>query len=132
MMDCNISPAIVVKSKPSEVSAFLSSRGQIYKNGMIIVDIPEKKLTNIVCRYGLSIPWIQLQVGWKVWVMPTFMHDRRWIVFGIEETGLITDNDVLLFDLPPGNMKITIGNNTIETDGLTSTKINGPNHEVLV
>lgn len=125
------SPAIVKKAKPSEVTAALALKGQTYEKGMIIIDIPEKKLTDIICRYALSVPWIQLQPGWKIWAKPTFQGQRRWIVTGIEETGNITDNDVLLFDLPAGNMKIKIGTNTIETDGSTSVKINGTNHEVL-
>ena len=126
------SPAKIVKAKPSEVTAFLSLRSQTYEPGMVIVDIQELNLFNIICRWSLPF-WIQPQVGWKVWVEPTWGESERWILSGIENLSTITDTDMLIIDLPAGDALIKVGNNKIKWDNITgSLKLNDTSLEVKI
>jgi len=118
-------------SSPSAVQSALSISGYIYEKGMIIVDIPEMGYLDIPAYYGLSLPWIQVQPTWEVWI--DFEPDQnRFVMTGIHNTGAISDTDMFLLSLPAGTFKITIGNNTLETDGATSWKLNGASLEVKV
>lgn len=75
---------------PAQVQVRCTALGLEYNNGAIFVSIPEIGLTGrnmVLCRYGLSIPYIRIQVGWKVWVEPTVEGNRRFIYTGIADCG---------------------------------------------
>lgn len=80
--------ANVVTSDPTMVKNECLSRGQLYDNGSIFCSCPELNMegTNLIyCRYALSIPYVQVQVGWNVWIEPTIGETERWIYVGIAD-----------------------------------------------
>ena len=88
MSDYSKHLAVVKISDPTLVQARLGS--DKYDKGAIYCSIPEIGMdgTNLVyCRYGLSIPYLQVKVGWKLWVEPTIENTRRWIYTGIADCG---------------------------------------------
>ncbi len=82
--------AKVMISDPTAVKNKCLSTGQLYDNGAIFVSCPEIGMegTNLIyCRYCLSIPYVQVQVGWYVWIEPTIDDTERWIYVGIADAG---------------------------------------------
>lgn len=89
---------------PSAVSARASAEGMIAHPGAIYVSIPEMGFEEpnlIYCRYGLSLPFLKIQSGWRVLVEPTIGDDSRFFFTGIVDCGPITpvDADQLLIQL---------------------------------
>jgi len=125
--------AIVKIGVPSSVETFLATKGQSnIDSKMVIIDIEEEGLFDIPAFNGLAIN-IQLQPNWIVWVMTPKGSDGRYVILGIHDNGVTLANDEMIkLDFPTGKAKITIGNNTIETDGSTSWKFNGTTLEVNV
>ena len=81
--------AIAKITSPIAVQSYLVGKGQTYINGMILVEIPEEGLVapNLIpCRYGLSMPYIQVAVGQKVWVEPTIGTTERWVYTGFADS----------------------------------------------
>ena len=75
---------------PSAVSARASAEGMIAHPGAIYVSIPEMGFEEpnlIYCRYGLSFPYLKIQMGWRVWVEPTIGDDSRFCYTGIVDCG---------------------------------------------
>lgn len=89
--------AIAKITDPIAVQNLCTSRGWSYDNGAIFIHIPEIGFegTNLIyCRYALSLPYIRVQVGWKLWVEPTIWNnngDQRWIYSGIADCGSINN-----------------------------------------
>ncbi len=84
----NFAKAII--TDPTAVTAKLASMGGIYEPGMIFVEIPEEGIVLpnlVVCRYGLSIPYIRVQENQNIWVEPTVGEDERWIYTGFADCG---------------------------------------------
>lgn len=82
--------AVVKISNPTLVQAKREAEGRKYDKGAIYCDIPEIGIEgaySIYCRYGLSIPYLQVKVGWKLWVEPTIKGIDRWIYTGIADCG---------------------------------------------
>lgn len=75
---------------PSLVTSRCNSEGGEYHDGAIYCEIPEMGFFDphlIYCRYGLSIPFIKIQPGWKLLVEPTIDDDMRWFYTGIADCG---------------------------------------------
>lgn len=75
---------------PAAVSARASAEGIIAHTGAIYVSIPEMgfEAPNLIyCRYGLSLPYLKIQEGWRVWVEPTIDDDSRFCYTGIVDCG---------------------------------------------
>jgi hypothetical protein len=82
--------ATALITDPIAVKARCTSRGTVFHNGSIWCSIPEIGMqgTNLMyCRYGLSIPYMRIQDGWKVLVEPTFNGDQRFFYTGISDCG---------------------------------------------
>jgi hypothetical protein len=90
--------AIAKTTDPADVEAECTSRGWQYDKGAIFVYIPEIGFegTNMIyCRYALSLPYIRIQEGWKLWVEPTIWNDngdQRWIYSGIADCGSVNNS----------------------------------------
>ena len=81
---------------PSAVSARASAEGITAHPGAIYVSIPEMGFEEpdlIYCRYGLSLPFLKIQSGWRVLVEPTIGDDSRFFFTGIVDCGPITPVD---------------------------------------
>jgi len=66
---------------PTLVDAQASAMGLTAHEGAIFITIPEMGLEGdnlVYCRYGLSIPYLRVKVGDKLWVEPT-IKKQRWI-----------------------------------------------------
>jgi hypothetical protein len=82
--------ATVKISDPALVKTKREAEGRKYDKGAIYCDVPEIGIEgaySIYCRYGLSIPYLQVKVGWKLWVEPTIKGIDRWIYTGIADCG---------------------------------------------
>lgn len=97
---------------PSAVRARLS--GQQYDNGAIFVECPEMGMQGsnlIYCRYGLSLPYVKVRAGQKVWIEPTIHDNERWKYTGFVDCGGFSpaDADEVFFGSESSNryMKIT-------------------------
>lgn len=75
-----ITDAMAVKAKTALM-------GGIYDEGAIFVDIPEIQLFGIYCRYGMSLPFVRVKSGDKLWVEPTVDGFERWIYTGFADCG---------------------------------------------
>ena len=87
--------AIAKITTPADVQAQLALTGDVYDKGAIFVEIAEEGMTNqlIYCRYGLSIPYYEVQVNEKVLVEHTSgteIKPERFFYTGIvDSTGTI-------------------------------------------
>lgn len=114
--------ATVKTGNPDDVKNECLGKGWTYDKGAIFVYIPELGFegTNYVyCRYGLSVPYLRVKDGWKVWVEPTIGEYDRWIYTGIADTSQDssidpTTDDMGLIILPEGTYHIKIGDNEIK------------------
>lgn len=100
-MNKNIATAVI--TDPALVVAECSRRGQVAHTGAIYCTIPELGFLGsdlIYCRYGLSLPYLRVQVGWRLLVEPTVGEDR-WFYTGLVDGGGPTfdTNDQLLIEL---------------------------------
>ena len=80
--------ATAMITDPSAVTAKCSALGQVAHKGAIFCSIPElgfEGVNLVYCRYGMSIPYIQVQQGWKLWVEPTILPDSRWVYTGFAD-----------------------------------------------
>ncbi len=88
----------------SQVTAKLTALRDTYVNGMIFVEIPELGFEGqnlILCRYGLSVPFLKVKVGQPLWVEPTIGELERFIYTGFAEPMIDSyddDDSVVLFD----------------------------------
>jgi len=86
------------------VTARLATLGDTYVNGMIFVEIPELGFEGknlILCRYGLSVPWVKIKADQPIWVEPTIGDSERFIYSGLAEPmidGHDNDNSITLLD----------------------------------
>jgi len=94
-MDTGKVKAIAMITDPTAVATKRSALGQTKTDkGAIYVSIPElgfEGVNLIYCRYGLSIPYFQVQVGWTLWVEPSIASSLggtdRWIYTGFADCG---------------------------------------------
>lgn len=90
--------AVVKIVTPSDVLA----RHDHYDNGAVYVDCPEMGFEGdnlLYCRYGLSNPYIKLEVDDKVWIESTIGNDERWIYTGFADARhLPVDNDEVMLE----------------------------------
>ncbi|TGN20822.1 hypothetical protein [Leptospira idonii] len=111
--------AIAKLVSQSEVSSRLSSFGDTYVNGMIFVEIPELGFQGknlILCRYGLSIPYLKVKKGQPLWVEPTIGDNERYVYVGFAEpmkNSYGNGNSIVLFDSGDLNITIEEGGNII-------------------
>jgi hypothetical protein len=88
--DKNVGIAKIVE--PAAVAAYLAPM-QGHPGG-ILCECPEMGFVGtdlIYCRYGLSLPFLKIQEGWKVLIEPTYNGDERWFYTGIADcTGTLT------------------------------------------
>lgn len=97
--------------------------------GSIFINIPELGFEGsmmIYCRYGMSIPYIKVIDGDKLWVEPTLEGTERWIYTGFADCGNSdaepTTTSRLTIPLESGIFTITFGENiTIEGDADAKT-----------
>lgn len=96
--------AIAMITDPTAVKTRAAASGwNSVPEGLIFCSIPEIGMegVNLVpCRYALSIPYIRIQEGWKLWVEPTIGETDRWIYTGIRDCG----GDIT----PDSNMQLLI------------------------
>lgn len=81
---------------PSEVASRALEEGYNAHPGAIFVSIPEMGFEEpdlIYCRYGLPIPYLKIQEGWRIWVEPTVDDDSRFCYTGIVDCGPATPED---------------------------------------
>jgi len=86
---------------PAAVQSYAASKGQQSHTGSIYVKCPELGFDTepLYCRYGLSIPYYEVQVDEKVLIEPTFGNDERWFYTGIVDTaGAIPTESFVLGD----------------------------------
>lgn len=86
----------------SAVKAKLGSKK--YDNGAIFVTCPEAGFTAsnmLYCRYGLSLPYVKVQIGQTVWIEPTVHDNERWKYTGFADCPFepAADDLLLLGDL---------------------------------
>lgn len=79
---------------PDQVNNKCSELGINYFKGMIFCTVPEMGFLNndlLPCRYGLSIPYLRVQVGWELLIEPTIIEGsglrKRWFYTGIADCG---------------------------------------------
>ena len=94
--------ATVVISDPVAVQARCSATGWEYHDGSIFCSIPEIGMTGtnlVYCRYGLGIPYIRVQIGWRLLVEPTIEDQERWFFTGFVDCGgqVVPDTTTQLF-----------------------------------
>jgi len=73
---------------PTAVQARCVTEGGVAHKGAIYCEIPEMGyvMPNLIyCRYGLSIPYLRVQVGWKLLVEPTVDGERRFFYTGLAD-----------------------------------------------
>ncbi|WP_411821210.1 hypothetical protein [Leptospira sp. 'Mane'] len=103
----------------SEVTSRLSTMGDTYVNGMIFVEIPELGFEGknlILCRYGLSIPFLKVKSGQPLWVEPTIGDNERYVYTGFAEPmkdAYDDDDSIVLFDSEDLLIKIKEDGNVI-------------------
>jgi hypothetical protein len=76
--------------EPSAVQTKCTAEGYTYYKGAIFCEVPEMGFfapNLIYCRYGLSIPYLRVQEGWKLLALPTINNDTRWFYTGIVDCG---------------------------------------------
>jgi hypothetical protein len=122
--------AIAKITDPTAVEARCSALGQTAHDGAIFCEIPELGYLgqNLqYCRYGLSIPYLRPQVGWKLWVEPTIGETERWKFTGFADCSGDDDadpatTDQFLLPLAAGKFKIKLGTDVfIELNGTAKT-----------
>jgi hypothetical protein len=115
---------------PSAVTSRCSANGQTAHDGAIFCEIPELGYLgqNLqYCRYGLSLPYLRPQVGWKLWVEPTIGDTERWKFTGFADCSGDDDADPTTIDqfllpLAAGKLKILLGTDvSLEIDGTAKT-----------
>jgi hypothetical protein len=120
--------AVAKITDPTAVQAKCASMGiGDMDKGAIWINIPEIGFVGnmmIYCRYGLSIPYIRVQVDDKLWVEPTVGDTERWIYTGFADCG---NSDAepgatsqLIIPLGTGQFTIKIGTD-MEISGDTAT-----------
>lgn len=89
-------------------------------NGAIFVECKELGFTGenlLYCRYGLSIPYIQLNIGDKVLIESTICNTERWFYVGLVDcAGTITPTTNMKLKIIVGNYEIEIDNATFKID----------------
>lgn len=111
---------------PIAVSALAGFYGQSH-NGAIYVEVPELGFIGanlLYCRYGLSIPYISVAIGNKLWVEPTISPNERWIYTGFADCQDVAPGslDRLTIPLAAGTFAIDFGGGVIfEGDGVLKT-----------
>lgn len=97
-------------TNPTLVSAKVATLGGQMHQGAIFIEIPELGFLQsegnlIYCRYGMSVPYILVNVGDHLWVEPTIGHDKRFIYTGfadIRSSFTPASTDTLILDGPSG------------------------------
>ena len=144
---------------PVAVQAYCASKlGWTYSNGAILVNILERGFDGskyIYCRYGMSVPYIRVEVDMKVWVEPTIIDEgcmERFIYTGFVDCGNSSNapstTDLFIMKFTANNGAIRVENAgsggsikllngaspTSPNIEISSSKINicGSNFEVLV
>jgi hypothetical protein len=119
----------------SAVTSKLATYRDQYVDGMIFVEIPELGFYDpnlILCRYGLSIPYLKVTAGTTLWVEPTIGDESRdwsrWIYTGFADstTAATTTNNLIAIYQDANNYIILKSNEDIQAKaggviGLTST-----------
>ena len=111
--------AVAKITDPTAVQSYCSSKGWTYRPGAILVHIPEKGFEGqhyIYCRYGMSVPYIRVEVDTKVWVEPTHVDKNfleRFVYTGFVDCGN-SDNEPSTSDL--FLMKFTVNNGDVTID----------------
>ena len=90
--------ATVKIALPALVTVKLATIGATSKGGDVFVECHELDFTGkdlLYCRYGLSMPDFQFEVGDTVWIEPTIDDDKRFVVTGFADSKTSTELQVL-------------------------------------
>jgi hypothetical protein len=77
--------AVAKITDPIAVQARCAANGWQAHDGSIFCYVPELGLEGanfVYCRYGLSFPYLRVQVEDRVWIEPTIGDTERWVYTG--------------------------------------------------